>query len=246
MGLTETIVLLVAALITAAISGVLGMAGGVTLISIMAAMLPAAMVVPLHGAIQMVSTGTRSITMRRYMRWKYVLALAPTMVIGVLLATRVWSGEKMGWFRPAVGVLILLFLFWRRKAPRLHNLPLWLYPFAGVGIGFLGIFVGATGPLGAPFFLRDEFTKEEIIGTQAVCLAWGHLLKIPAFISLGFNFGANWPLLLGLSVCVVGGTLIGKRILFRMPAKLFLILFEGLLGAMALYLIASRLFQAGR
>jgi uncharacterized membrane protein YfcA len=183
MDLPETIILLIASLVTAAISGVLGMAGGVTLISLMAVILPASQVVPLHGIIQLASTGTRTLAMARYIRWRFVLVFAPTMALGVWLATFVWSGEKMEWFRPAIGALILLFLFLRHRAPRLRNLPLWVYPPAGILIGFVNIFVGASGPLAAPLFYRDEFTKEEVIGTQAACLAWGHLLKIPASLA---------------------------------------------------------------
>ncbi len=242
MDVPETIILLIAALVTAAISGVLGMAGGVTLISLMAVILPASQVVPLHGIIQLASTGTRTLAMGRHIRWRFVLAFAPTMALGVWLATFVWSGEKMEWFRPAIGALILLFLFLRHRAPRLRNLPLWVYPPAGILIGFVNIFVGASGPLAAPLFYRDEFTKEEVIGTQAACLAWGHLLKVPAFLSLGFDFIGYWQLLAGLLACVVCGALIGKYILHRISQKTFMVFFEALLGVIALYLIGSWIF----
>jgi uncharacterized membrane protein YfcA len=235
----HAIILLLAALITAAISGVLGMAGGVTLISIMAVMLPAGQVVPLHGIIQLASTGTRTLAMARYIRWRFVLAFAPTMALGVWLATLIWSGEKMDWFRPAIGALLLLFLFLRHRAPQLRNLPLWMYPPAGVCVGFVNIFVGAAGPLAAPLFYRDEFTKEEVIGTQAACLAWGHLLKVPAFLTLGFRFVDYWQLLAGLLVCVVCGALAGKYILHRISQKTFMVFFEVLLGVIAVYLIGS-------
>jgi len=235
----ETFILLFAALVTSGISAVLGMAGGVTLISLMAVLLPAAHVVPLHGAIQVASNSTRTIAMWKYVRWRFVFAYAPLMLLGVWLATMIWSGEKMTWFRPAIGVLVLLFLFWRRRAAKLKNLPLWVYPLAGIVIGFANIFVGATGPLAAPLFYRDEFSKEEIIGTAAVCQAWGHILKIPAFVSLGFDFAAYWQLLVGLILCVVCGTLFGKYVLFRISTNTFRTAFEALLAVIGLYLIGS-------
>lgn len=246
MGAIETTILLAVALVTSTISGVLGAAGGVTLISVMAILLPASQVVPLHGIVQLVSSGTRTLVMRRYISWRYVVAYAPLMAVGVWLATLLWSGEKMDWFRPAVGLVVLFFLFWRRRVPRMRKLPLWIYPLVGLVIGFLNIFVGATGPLVAPFFLRDDFTKEEVIGTQAACFAWGHLLKVPAFISLGFDFISSGNLLLGLLVCVICGTLIGKFVLHRISAKAFIILFELLLGILAVYLIGSWLYNAVR
>jgi len=244
MGVIETTILLVAALVTSAISGVLGAAGGVTLISLMAVLLPAGPVVPLHGIVQLVSSGTRTLALRHYISWRYVFAYTPLMAVGVWLATLLWSGEKMGWFRPAVGLLVLFFLFWRRRVPRMRNLPLWIYPPVGLVIGFLNIFVGATGPLVAPFFMRDDFTKEEIIGTQAACFAWGHLLKVPAFACLGFDFISYGNLLVGLLLCVVCGTLVGRFILHRISAKTFMTLFELLLGILAVYLIGSWLYAA--
>jgi uncharacterized membrane protein YfcA len=240
----ETFILLIAALVTSGISAVLGMAGGVTLISLMAVLLPAAHVVPLHGVIQLASNSTRTMAMWRYVRWRFVFAYAPLMLIGVWLATMLWSGEKMDYFRPAIGALVLLFLFWRRRVPRLKNMPLWIYPFVGLVIGFATIFVGATGPLGAPFFYRDEFSKEEVIGTHAVCMGWGHALKIPAFISLGFDFGAYWQLLVGLILCVICGTLLGRHVLFRISTKTFRMAFETILGLIALYLIGSWVYTA--
>ena len=57
--LTTVIVLVVACFITATISGILGMAGGVTLLGVMTALLPAPTVVPLHGIVQLASNWTR-------------------------------------------------------------------------------------------------------------------------------------------------------------------------------------------
>ena len=43
----------VAALVTSIISGILGMAGGITLLGVMVALIPAGLVVPLHGVVQL-------------------------------------------------------------------------------------------------------------------------------------------------------------------------------------------------
>ena len=49
----DLVALTAAALITSMISAVLGMAGGITLLGVMTALLPPAQVVPLHGVVQL-------------------------------------------------------------------------------------------------------------------------------------------------------------------------------------------------
>jgi uncharacterized membrane protein YfcA len=103
----------------------------------------------------------------------------------------------------------------------------------------LTIFVGATGPFLAPFFLRDDFDNEQVIATKAVCQTWLHLLKIPAFLALSFNYTPYAPVLVGLVVAVVGGTYLGKYLLNRISKEHFVFWFQLVLGILAVYLIVS-------
>ena len=103
----------------------------------------------------------------------------------------------------------------------------------------LAIFVGATGPFLAPFFLRDDFNNEQVIATKAVCQTWLHLLKIPAFLALSFNYMPYAPVLVGLVVAVIGGTYLGKYLLSRISKERFVFWFQLVLAILAIYLIAS-------
>ena len=61
----ESIILIVAALVTSSISAVLGMGGGVVLLGIMAIIIPEGyMVIALHGVIQLFSNTTRTFIYR--------------------------------------------------------------------------------------------------------------------------------------------------------------------------------------
>ncbi len=236
----QTMVALVAAaLVTATISGILGMAGGVTLLAVMTALLPARVVVPLHGVVQLASNLTRTYAFRKHVRWQIFIVFAVPAVIGIAIATPLWAGLKLTWFRAWIGVFILAFLLWRRFLPRLRNLPLWSYAALGLVAGVLAIFVGATGPLLAPFFLRDDFDNESVIATKAVCQTWLHLLKIPAFLSLQFDYMPHAPLLIALTLAVIVGTYMGKYLLGRIPKERFVVLFQVVLAVLAVYLIAD-------
>lgn len=233
------IVLIVAALVTSAISGVLGMAGGIALLGVMTAVLAEGAVVPLHGVVQLSSNFTRTIVFLRDVRWKVFLIYAVPVAAGVAVASLIWSSEKLSWFRPAIGVFILVFLWRRRKEPKLRRFPLWIYVPLGLVTGFLTIFVGATGPFIAPFFLRDDFSKENVVATKAACQSWGHVLKIPAFLALGFDFVPHLPLLGAMVAAVIAGTIVGKSILKKISKRVFTAIFEIVLAGIAAYLILA-------
>ncbi len=240
---SEWSLLVAAALVTSTLSGILGIGGGMALLGVMTAVLPAREVVPIHGAVQLVSNLTRTLVFLRHVAWGIFAVYAVPVAVGVACATMLWSGEKLEWFRPGIGVFLLCFLVWRRRAPKLRNPPLWVYAPLGLVVGFLTVFVGATGPFLAPFFLRDDFKKEQVIATEAVCQTWGHVLKIPAFLVLGFDYSSRGPLLGALVAAVIVGTLVGKWVLGKMSQKVFVTLLEILLAGIAVYLIGSTVLR---
>ena len=64
------LLILVTVLVTAFISGIFGMAGGLILMGVLTALLPVATAMVVHGAVQMVSNGYRAILWRRYIDWR--------------------------------------------------------------------------------------------------------------------------------------------------------------------------------
>lgn len=236
---TTVVVLLVACFATATVSAILGMAGGVTLLGVMTALLPAPVVVPLHGIVQLASNWTRTWAFRKHVRWSIFLAFMAPAVLGVAIAANIWADLKLTWFKAWIGAFILFFLVWRRYKPKLRNPPIWSYGVLGLAAGLLAIFVGATGPFLAPFFLRDDFENEEVIATKAVCQTWLHLLKIPAFLALRFDYTPYAAVLAALVAAVIGGTYFGKHLLSLISKERFVFWFQFVLALLAIYLIAS-------
>lgn len=230
-------VVVVAAILTSALSGVVGMGGGMALVGVMAAVLPPAVVVPLHGVAQLASNFTRTLALLRHVSWRLFAIYTPFLVGGTALAAWLWSPNALAWFKPVIGAFLLCFLVYRRVKPELRNPPRWSYAPLGAVTGFLGVFVGATGPFIAPFFQRDDLEKESVIATKAAVQAVGHLLKLPAFLALGFDYLALTPLLAALVASVVVGTLLGRVVLERLSRRAFNALFEGTLTLLALYLL---------
>ena len=237
--MTTVVALVVACFVTATISGILGMAGGVTLLGVMTALLPAPVVVPLHGIVQLASNSTRTWAFRRHVRWSILFTFMAPAVVGVAIAANIWGDLKLTWFRAWIGAFILAFLVWRRYKPKLRNPPVWSYAVLGLAAGLLAIFVGATGPFLAPFFLRDDFTNEQVIATKAVCQTWLHLLKIPAFLALSFDYTPYASALVALITAVIGGTYLGKHLLSTISKDRFVFWFQWVLAILAAYLIVS-------
>ena len=237
--LGTAIVLLIACFATATVSAILGMAGGVTLLGVMTALLPAPVVVPLHGIVQLASNWTRTWAFRKYVRWSIFFTFMVPAAVGVAIAASIWADLKLTWFRAWIGAFILFFLVWRKYKPKLRNPPIWSYAILGLAAGLLAIFVGATGPFLAPFFLRDDFDNEEVIATKAVCQTWLHLLKIPAFLALSFDYRPYVAVLAALVAAVIGGTYFGKHLLSMISKQRFVFWFQLVLALLAVYLFVS-------
>jgi uncharacterized membrane protein YfcA len=155
---------------------------------------------------------------------------------GVLLGAGIYTSGELPWFRPAVGAFILLWLATLRFEPRLGRLPLWTFAPLGLFVGLFASLLGATGPLIAPFFLRDDLSPEQVIGTKAAVQIVTHFAKIPAFLALGYDYAGALPVLLPLLAAAILGTVVGRRLLAGLPQEVFRRLFFAVLA-----LIGARL-----
>ena len=231
-------VLALAAFATSIISGIIGMGGGILLLATMLSFLSHAETIPAHGAVQLVSNGTRLLVFLRHIDVRTVLRFAagalPGSIIGGLLL--VWLRKDHidstePYFKIAIGLYVLITTFRpiakrpasnESAAPRISTFPL-LGGLAGV----LGLTIGAIGPLIAPAFLHAGFVKERMIATKAVCQMIIHLLKVPIFLASGLvDYTKLGQLIVVMSLMVIPGTLIGKKILKRVDERAFVILFK--------------------
>ena len=250
----ESVILIVSAFITSSISAILGMGGGIILLGIMAILIPEGyVVVALHGIIQLVSNCTRSYVYRHHIKGKIIQQYFPGAILGLCISSliiillikgfNVQSAKdiKVEILKPLIGIFIIWFLFGQRpkvKDEQAH--------FFGIGIlsGMTTVFIGATGPLIAPYFLKGKLIKEEIIANKAVCQAISHTGKIPLFILFfNFNYFAESAILIPLIIAVFIGTNIGKQILQFIPEQVFKILFKGALTFIALKLIVDEIIM---
>ena len=228
---------------TAAVSAILGMAGGIMLLAVMLLFLEPAVAIPIHAIAQLASNSSRTLVhlraIRRDLLFPYLILLLPAGMLSLPL-TRHAHPDVL---RAAIGVFVLV-ATWRPEWLLLgcdpEKIPLApRFTLVGGMAGALGPVVGATGPLIAPFFLGLGLTRFELIGTTAACQATGHLAKILLFGSDGFEFGVHAPLYLGMILAVVLGTSLGTKLLAHIPEARFPVIFKTALTAVALRLVWS-------
>ena len=110
--------------------------------------------------------------------------------------------------------------------------------------GLTTVFIGATGPLIAPFFLKGKLTKENIIANKAICQAISHIGKIPLFIIFfKFNYFTELEVLIPLTIAVFIGTNFGKKILQLILEQIFRKLFKGTLTLISIKLIIDAIIK---
>tara|TARA_Y100000746_G_scaffold164360_1_gene141725 strand:+ start:306 stop:1052 length:747 start_codon:yes stop_codon:yes gene_type:complete len=243
----DIIVLIFAAFITSSISAVLGMGGGIILLGIMAIIIPEGYkVIALHGMVQLFSNSTRTYVFRQYIKKNIIKQFFSGALIGVIISIiiiimlinyfNVGSANeiKVEVLKPFIGFFIVWYLF--LKGPKKERK---INSFVPVGLvaGLSSIFIGAVGPLIAPFFLRKDLNKEHVIANKAASQMITHFTKIPLFIYFfNMNYKSELNILLPLIIAVYLGTNFGKKILSFIPEKLFKKLFK-----ITLFIIAIRL-----
>lgn len=225
------------AFLTATISAILGMGGGIMLLAVMLCFLSHGEAVPTHAAVQICSNGTRVLAfiknVDRVAYGRFLLGAVPGGVIGCVLLWLLGQPEESEpYLKMLIGAYILVTTlvlpYLRSSAPRTGGK--WDFPLTGLAAGTAALTVGAVGPLIAPTFTRHNFVKERLIATKAVCQLSLHLVKIPAFILLrDLDLKKLGLLTLVMAIVVIPGTLLGKRLLQHVPERYFRVGFRAAL-----------------
>jgi uncharacterized membrane protein YfcA len=226
--------LIIVAFFTSTLTGIVGLGGGLLLISAMPGFLPVAAVVPVHGGVQLASNVSRALFDVRVVAWRLVGPFSVGAVLGAALGSRIVVRLPAEYFLPLLGLFVLV-LTWG-PAVRPIRLPGGYVVLGGVAT-FLSLFVGAVGPVCSPFLLREQLTRDGIVATQAVWISVLHSMKLVTFGLLGFAFGPYLFLMSGMIAAAVLGSWVGRRLRGRVPEHRFRTLFRILLTLLALRML---------
>jgi uncharacterized membrane protein YfcA len=228
-----------AAFVASTLAAVAGFGGAAVLLPALVAMFGVRDAIPILTVAQLVGNGSRVWFNRREVAvpvvgW-FALGAVPLALLGGVL----FAAAPLGALKRLVGAFLLLMVVWRH-VPRA---PAWrpgVRAFAWIGavFSFLSALVGSVGPLMAPFFLAHGLVKGAYIGTEALATVVMHVVKLAAYQGTAILTPHSIAVGLTLGPIMIFGSYVGKRILDRLPERVFVYVIEAVLvGAGAWFVI---------
>ena len=235
-------ILVIFSFFTSALSAATGMGGGVLLFTVMTLYFPLNVIIPIHGVIQFFNNFLTLNFLRPHLKKSLMLPFLMGSIPGIILAA-CFVNKIIKTNAPQM-IILALIIYSLFRPKRLPDLQLQHKNFFWVGLitGFLGIIAGAIDPVLAPFFVRKDLTKEEVIANKAAMQAIVHFSKIPVFLFLGFDYLPFLSFCLITNVACFFGTRFGILMLQKMSEDVFLKVFKFALAATGLRMLYKVFF----
>jgi uncharacterized protein len=240
---TELLIIAVAAVATAALTAVAGAGGGVVLLVVILQFVDPIVAIPVHGVVQLVSNGTRTLALRddtepRVLRW-YLPLLLPATVVGYFVA----DGIPRDGGRALIGIFALVAVWWPAATAWLAPRPGGERRFVLVGAvaGLVNPTIGASGPLLAPAFRTAAKDHVSFVATFSLVQFINHTVKVAVFAVAGFAWSENFPMIVVAAAGVVIGTHVGACHLRRLDPLMLGRLFQIAATAGAIRLLTGLL-----
>lgn len=236
--LPATLALLVAALPTAVIGGVVGFGTGLTMLPLVVWTVGVRASVPLLSIALLLGNVSRAWFSRRELDWRVIGAYLTGAVPLAVLGAVVYAGARVEWLSRLMGFFMLGSVplrRWIERGPR--RMRLRHFPLLGGASGFLSALVAATGPVNTPFFLGYGLRRGAYVGTEAACVAVVHLAKTVVYGRYALLTLETAALGLAIGGVMFVGAFLGRRILDRMSDRAFVLLVEVLITALGVVFV---------
>ncbi|HUQ73185.1 MAG TPA: TSUP family transporter [Burkholderiales bacterium] len=209
-------------LVTAFISGILGMAGGMILMGVLLALLPLPAAMMLHGISQLASNGGRALMLRREVDWRvfrgYVAGAA--LALAFFALTHIVVGKAAALIAMGLTPFAALLL-----PEKLHlNVERRGHSFlCGLVCLTLNLTAGIAGPILDVFFVRSKMSRHAVVATKALTQTLSHLIKILYFGGVMALQGAEVEPALAATMVVLAivGTSLSRQVLERISDASF-------------------------
>lgn len=218
------------AFVASTLAAVTGFGGAAVLLPILVLVFGIRDAIPILTVAQLVGNGSRVWFNRRELvlpvvGWFAVGGVPAALVGGVLFAT-----APLSFLKRLLGIFLLATVAYRHIGKESFlRLPLRGFAIIGAIFSFLSALLGSVGPLMVPFFLAYGLVKGAYIGTEAFATVVMHVTKLVAYGGMSVLTIKGVLAGLALGPIMVFGSFIGKKILDRLPERLFVLLIEGTL-----------------
>jgi hypothetical protein len=212
----------VVAFIAALLAAVTGFGGAAVLLPMLVLVFGVREAIPILTVAQLIGNASRVWFNRQELDWKVVAWFALGGVPMALVGGMLFAHAPLAALTRVLGGFLILIVIWRHM-PRTSTWKPSLQSFAAIGAGssFLSALLGSVGPLMAPLFLAYGLVKGAYIGTEALSTVVMHVAKL-----IAYRESAVLPLhsvLMGLALgpIMIAGSFTGKRIVDRIPERVF-------------------------
>jgi len=215
------------AFIAALLAAVTGFGGAAVLLPMLAFVFGVREAVPILTVAQLIGNGSRVWFNRRELDWRVVGWFALGGVPMALLGGVLFAHAPLRALTRVLGAFLILIVVIRHLPKRkVFRTSLKGFALIGAASSFLSALLGSVGPLMAPFFLAYGLVKGGYIGTEALCTVVMHVAKL-----IAYRQSAVLPLhavLSGLALgpIMVAGSFAGKRVVDRLPERVFVLIID--------------------
>ena len=209
--------------VTSALSGVLGMGGGIILMGVLTSLLPSSAAMILHGISQVAANGSRAILHYKYIKWKII----PYYIIGAAISVAFLSAFS---FIPSKWVIFLLMglmpfgaLLLKGKLSLNIESPIQAV-ICAILVNLMQLSCGVSGPVLDIFFVRTKLSRHEVVSTKAITQTFGHALKLVYYGGIvNSTNDVSLPFYVPFVVCAIAivGTWMGGKWLNRASNEWF-------------------------
>lgn len=234
-----TIVVIAAALAASTLAAVAGFGGAAIMLPVLVWAVGVQDAIPVLTIAQLIGNLSRVIFNRRELKWvvvwRFALGAVPAAVVGgIIFAT----APAAALVRFLGAFLILMVIYRHTRWGRNARLTLRGFIPLGAVSGILSAVLGTVGPFAAPFFLSYGLVKGAYIGTEAMTAVIMHVTKLGVYGS--YALIGTHTLLIGAAIgaVMILGTYLGKRLLNKVPERVFPFIIEAtMLAAGVLFIV---------
>jgi len=228
------------AFIAALLAAVTGFGGAAVLLPMLVFVFGVREAIPILTVAQLIGNASRVWFNRRDLDWRVVGWFALGGVPMALLGGMLFAHAPLRPLTRVLGAFLILIVVIRHM-PKLKALrtPLKGFALIGAASSFLSALLGSVGPLMAPFFLAYGLVKGAYIGTEALSTVVMHIAKL-----IAYRESAVLPMHaivsgLALAPIMIAGSFAGKRIVDRLPERLFVLIIDATLIAAGIMFLGA-------
>jgi hypothetical protein len=226
----QWLILTAAALAAYTLAAVTGFGGAAVLLPALIIVFGVRKAIPILTVAQLIGNGSRVWLNRRELNWRVVAWFALGGVPAALLGGYLFATAPLAALTRLLGAFLLMVVLWRHLRPRHSRLfPVPVFAAIGAGASFLSALLGSVGPIMAPFFLAFGLVKGGYIGTEALSTVVMHVTKLVAYRQSSILTRTDVLIGLALGPIMILGSLLGKRIVDRLPERAFVLIIEAVL-----------------